>query len=138
MFSVAMLAALSGCATDDTPTASGGGGGQVKADPSLATDVQEIFDRRGCSGSSCHDASAQGGLDLRAGHAHSELVNVLSSTQPGLFRVRPGHALDSSYLVDILDGTIPPPEQMPQGDVPLDSIDLQNIINWIHMGAKDN
>lgn len=133
------LALLSACATDDAPTSSGGGGGSgrvVKANPTLSSDIQEIFDRRGCSNNSCHGTIAQGGLDLRTGNSYAELVNVLS-TRPGLYLVRPGHAQDSSYLVDKLDGT-GVGIRMPQGAVPLDSIDMQNIINWIHMGAANN
>ncbi len=139
--STLLLAGLAGCATDDTPTSSGGGasGGRViKANPSFSADIQEIFDRRGCTNNSCHGNVAQGELDLRAGNSHAELWNVQSAHPASpLVRVRPGHALDSSYLVDRLDGT-GPGVRMPQAAVPLDSIDMQNIINWIHLGAANN
>lgn len=128
---------LTGCATDDAPTSSGGGGnGLVKASPSLAADIQEIFDRRGCSGNSCHGTVPQAGLDLRAGAAYVELVNVNSTQQPSLKRVLPGDA-SVSYLVDKLDGS-GIGQRMPQGAAPLDSIDMQNIINWINQGAQNN
>jgi hypothetical protein len=39
--------------------------------------------------------------------------------------------------VDKLEGTAPG-QRMPQGGVPLDSIDMQNIINWINQGAANN
>lgn len=134
------LVAAAGCATDDTPTASGGGpvGRTIKADPSYAADIQEIFDRRGCSDNSCHGTIAQGALDLRAGNSYAELVNVQSAHPASpLVLVRPGFAEDSSYLVDKLDGT-GFGQRMPQGALPLDSIDMQNIINWINQGAKNN
>jgi hypothetical protein len=128
--------AVTGCATDDTPTGGGGSGRVVKADPSYSEDIQEIFNRRGCTASSCHGSIPQGGLDLRAGTSYGELVDVPSVQSP-LVRVRPGHAQDSSYLVDRLDGTSPAP-RMPQGGAPLDATDMQNIINWISQGAPNN
>lgn len=138
--SLALVAGLAGCATDDTPTASGGGGTSgrvIKASPSFSKDIQEIFDRRGCSNNSCHGTVAQAALDLRAGNSYAELWNVQSFQPSPLVLVRPAHAQDSSYLVDKLDGT-GDGARMPQGLLPLDSIDMQNIINWIHMGAANN
>lgn len=133
---------FTGCATDDAPTSSGNGGGggggrTVKADPGFALDIQEIFDRRGCTGSSCHGSGTQADLDLRTGTSYGELVDVQSFQPSPLVRVRPGHAQDSSYVVDKLDGS-GLGQRMPQGGAPLDSIDMNNIINWINQGAKNN
>lgn len=131
--------ALASCASDDTPTSSGNGGGggrTVKANPSYASDIQEIFDRRGCTGSSCHGSVPQAGLDLRTGNSYGALVNVNSTQELALKRVLPGDAAQS-YLVDKLEGT-GLGGRMPQGGAPLDSIDMNNIINWINQGAANN
>lgn len=136
-----LLAGAAGCATDDTPTGSGDGGTGsrvIKASPSFSADIQEIFDRRGCSNNSCHGNVAQAALDLRAGKSWAELWNVQSFQPSPLVLVRPAHAQDSSYLVDKLDGTGSGLQMPNNGTGPLDSIDMQNIINWIHMGAANN
>ena len=43
-----------------------------------------------------------------------------------------------SYLIAKLEGSGTTGDQMPKNDVPLDSIDLQNIKNWITQGARNN
>lgn len=132
--SAMMLAVASGCATDDFPTAPPGGGGGTAV--SFSTDIQEIFDRRGCSVASCHGSSQSAGLDLRMGNAHASLVNVMSS-QIAIVLVVPNKA-DSSFLVHKLEGTQSFGSQMPLGAAALNSVDLQNIKDWINDGAPDN
>ena len=132
-----LAVAVAGCSTDDTPTSSGGNTSRtVKADPSFANDIQEIFNRRGCSGSSCHGSAQSAGLDLRTGNAYGELVGV-TATESGLKRVEAGDAA-ASYLVVKVEGTQTTGDQMPLGGQPLDATDLQNIKNWVNQGAKNN
>ena len=104
LFAVAilMLAVLVSCATDDFPTAPPDGGGVV----SFSVDVQEIFVRRGCTGSSCHGTATQSSLDLRADTSYSQLVNMASFQSPNDTLVIPGNAA-GSYLILKLDGTAP-------------------------------
>lgn len=116
-----------------------GGGGSarsVKADPSFGSDIQEIFERKGCTNSSCHGSAEMGGLLLTAGNSHAELVNVPATTETGT-RVIPGDA-QNSYLVIKLEGRQTVGTQMPQTGTPLDSIDLANVRNWITQGANNN
>ncbi len=137
LIAAGMLALLTGCASDDSPTGSGGTAARtIKADPSFAADIQEIFDRRGCTGSSCHGAALSAGLDLRSGSAYANLVNV-NSSETGTPRVAPGDA-QNSYLVIKIEGRQTSGAQMPLVGPPLDSIDIQNIRNWIDQGAADN
>ncbi len=143
---LAGLFLLAACGGGDGPTYPGmdddpGGGTEgptrtVKSDPSFARDIQEIFDRRGCTNSSCHGSSQQAGLDLRQGSAYGNLVNVMA-TQEQIIRVIPGNA-QGSYLVIKLEGRQTVGQRMPRGAAPLDTIDLKNIRNWIDKGAKNN
>jgi len=137
---------LTACGGGGGPTDPGGGGGgnnggnsggpTVKADPSFANDVMEVFDRRGCTASSCH-GGGQGGLTMSsASTAYANLVNV-QSPNSGEVRVIPGNANDS-YLVKKLEGRQAVGARMPNGGSPLDATDLANIKNWINQGAKNN
>lgn len=109
---------------------------RVKTNPSFASDIQEIFDRRGCSSSTCHGASPQAGLDLRPGSAYDALVGVTASSEP-IVRVIPGDP-DGSYVVIRVEGRQTVGSRMPLGGQPLDAIDLANLRNWIAQGALEN
>jgi len=124
------------CSTNDYPTSGAGATRTIKANPSFGTDIQEIFDRRGCSGASCHGVSQSAGMDLRSGNAYTNLVGA-PSTESTLLRVAPGQ-VDSSYIIQKLEGTNTVGGRMPLGAAPLDVTDLQNIKNWIAQGALSN
>jgi len=143
--SLAVAAALSlaacgdsGTGPDDDP-GNGGGNGDTRtivADPSFATVIQEIFNRRGCSASSCHGSSQQAGMDLRSGSAYANLVNVMA-TEASVARVIPGNA-NASYIIVKVEGRQTVGQRMPLGGAALDNIDLTNLKNWINQGAKNN
>lgn len=136
------------CGGSDNPTDPGGDGGNgggggggtvtrtIKANPSFRTDIQEIFDRRGCSASSCHGSAQNAGLDLRAAASYDNLVNVQAMSE-AIIRVIPNNA-DGSYLVIKLEGRQNVGERMPLNAGALDNIDLTNIKNWINTGAPNN
>lgn len=116
-----------------------GDGREILANPSFATDINEIFQRRGCTASNCHGGSGgQAGLQLTssASASYDELVDV-SATSESFLRVEPGNATDS-YLVIKLEGRQTVGQQMPLGATPLDNTDLTNIKNWINNGAPNN
>lgn len=129
---------------DDGPTGpgsnDGGDGGDpsgptVKADPSFANDIFEVFTRNGCTASGCH-GTGEGGLTMTsAATAYAHLVNITSPAS-GEVRVIPGNANDS-YLVKKLEGRQSVGVRMPVGGQ-LNTTDLQNIKNWIDQGAKNN
>ena len=106
--------------------------------PSLEADLQPIFNRN-CVGA-CHYSDApSGGMDLSAGVAHSQLVDVASTAVPELSRVAPGEP-DASYLVHKLEGTYTsvggtgtrmPPELV------LAPTELQLFRDWIAAGAAE-
>ena len=136
LVAMALLAACSG-----TPTDGGGGGARViKANPSFATDIQEIINRIGCNGAGCHGAAGgQAGFVLGSDASvnRGNLVNVSSTSEPSFLRVEPNDAVNS-YIVIKLEGRQSVGSRMPLGLPALDNIDLTNIKNWINTGAPDN
>lgn len=108
----------------------------IKAAPSFANDIQEIFNRRGCTASSCHGSAQSAGLDLRSGSSYANLVGV-DATSENEVRVLPGNA-DQSYLVIKLEGRQLVGARMPLVGAVLDNIDLTNIKNWINQNAVNN
>jgi chitodextrinase len=98
------------------------------------TQLQEDVFTETCSG--CHPPN--GGLDLRASQAYGSLVNVPSSQQPALMRVKAGDPA-ASYLVRKLEGgpTISG-SRMPQGGPFLSPSQIQRIKDWIIVGAPNN
>ena len=109
---------------------------EIKADPSYASDIQEVFNRAGCATSGCHGNAQAGGLDLRSSASYAQLVNVQSQGEDFL-RVVPGDS-QNSYLVIKIEGRQSFGSQMPLGGSALDNIDQTNIRNWINQGAKQN
>jgi len=78
------------------------------------------------------------GMDLSAGAAYGEIVNVPSAEQPALDRIEPGDP-DRSYMYLKVTGD---PSisggQMPLGGPPLDQERLDLLRGWIETGAPDN
>ena len=106
--------------------------------PTLSNIQTTIFNAS-CAVSGCHRGSdAPLGLDLSAGNAHDNLVNVSSQEVPDLLRVEPGNP-DDSYLVRKIEGG---PnivsERMPRGRPPLSDEQIQLIRAWIEDGAPAN
>ena len=138
----ALALTLSGCGDSGTGPDDGGNGNgngttrQIVADPSFASVIQEIFNRKGCAGGSCHGSAAQAGLNLSSGNAYANLVGV-QATQAAVNRVIPGNANDS-YLIVKVEGRQTVGLRMPSGGSNLDNIDLTNLKNWINQGAKNN
>lgn len=118
--------------TTNTPARS------VVANPSFATVITDIFSRTGCTASGCHGSAASAGLEL-ATDPYDNLVNVASTQVASLDRVTPNDTVNS-YLVIKLEGTDPRMQglRMPRNGTPLDTIDLNNIKNWIKSGANEN
>jgi hypothetical protein len=99
----------------------------------LATLQSQIFTPM-CSG--CHPPN--GGMDLRSGQTHASTVNVPSSEQPSLMRVKPGDP-DNSYLVrKLAGGPGISGSRMPQGGPFLSAQTLQMVRDWISQGALNN
>ena len=92
---------------------------------SYIDDIQPIFNAN-CSG--CHVGGNQGGLSL---DSYSSLIQGGNSGDVVVF----GDP-DGSRLIQRLEGTVTP--QMPLGQTPLPSSQIQLIRDWIENGAEDN
>ena len=103
-------------------------------------EVQTILTQR-CATAGCHTgATAKEGLDMSAGNAYGELVNI-ASKQCGASRmlVLPNKP-DESYLIDKLMGVDmcgPFAKRMPPSAA-LPTSDIQTISDWICGGALEN
>jgi len=109
---LAIVLAIGGALTGCAGSGGGGGGGappkpacKPPATPtvSFSMDIQPIFNRS-CALVSCHTGAVPAqGQDLTAGVAYGQLVNVASTEQPRLKRVKPGDP-NTSYLVRKIQG----------------------------------
>jgi uncharacterized protein YjdB len=148
---VATVSPTSGSSTTATAVANGtttitasGGTRSVNATlvvnvpVSFSGQVQPIFTSN-CALSGCHTgANPTGpGLNLSAGQAYSNLVNVPSTSFSGATRVIPNNANDS-YLIRKLENRNIVGSQMPEGAPPLPASTIQIIKNWINEGALNN
>ena len=115
--------------TSPTPTAPGG------LMPRLSSIQTVIFN------ASCiehhGDHATEAGLDLTAGNAYANLVNV-ASVQVALNRVTPGDA-ENSYLIHKLDGRSGiVGDRMPTNGPFLTTAQIDVIEQWINDGARNN
>lgn len=101
----------------------------------LSSIQTNIFDTR-CALSGCHAGpNAQQGMDLSAGAAHDNIVNVPSNEQPELDRVEPGQP-NASYLIHKIEGRASiVGQRMPLGREPLSQDEIDAIRDWIADGA---
>ena len=88
-----------------------------------------------CATAGCHSGGTPaGGMDLTAGAAYANLVNV-GSNNPGCsaLRVNPGDP-DTSCLIERLEGTVAP--RMPLGGMAIGQPVIDDIRQWIADGAN--
>lgn len=100
-----------------------------------------IFERRGCTDELCHGAATQGGLDLRAGVSHGNLIDRAAQSVAGAMRVVPGQKDESLLFLNLAAATLPdrwraplramPPDLLP----PLSLAELEAVRLWIEHGA---
>jgi hypothetical protein len=138
LLAMAFTVPLLACNGDGGTGPGGNGDGrEIDPNPSFSADINEIFQRRGCTASSCHGVGKAGlVLTADASANYDQLVNV-PATSEDFLRVEPGNATDS-YLVIKLEGRQIKGSPMPLTGSPLDNIDLTNIKNWINNGAPNN
>lgn len=123
------LGLVAGCSDLGAPV---DGGPPPEPTVSFAADIQPVFDAH-CIG--CHGASGLAGMDLRAGQAWANLVNI-PSTSYDLPRVTPGDP-ERSVLYLKLSGAAGVGDRMPQGGS-LDAATIERFRIWIVEGARDN
>jgi hypothetical protein len=103
--------------------------------------VQPIFSAN-CALAGCHAGTSPAqGMNLSAGLAYDNIVNVPANERPGMMRVRPLQP-DSSYLVHKIQGTQASVGgsggRMPLGGAPLSDQQISLIRAWIAAGARNN
>ncbi len=135
--------ALDGEFSGGFPSGDGTAGGNFSAGFSVATasgglsfdDIQSTVFTPNCATAGCHTgASPPQGLNLSAGNAFANLVNIASMEVPALLRVNPGDP-NNSYLIQKLEGTAAVGGQMPLGGIALDQNTIDGIRQWITDGA---
>jgi hypothetical protein len=106
---------------------------------SFATQIQPIF-TASCALSACHaGATPQMGMDLSAGNAYANIVNIASGECTSVHRIEP-YASAQSYLMWKIQGSGPcfTGSQMPKMGMPVSQADRTKIATWIDEGALDN
>lgn len=104
---------------------------------SFATQVQPIFTAN-CAVTGCHTPpTLTGGMNLTAGAAYNNIVNVQSS-QIVMLRIAPGDTVNSLLFRKITENTPPVGSRMPDGRPPLSATDIATIRDWILSGAPNN
>ncbi len=98
-----------------------------------------IFERHGCAADACHGSAGSGGLDLRAGISHSNLIDVPSVGSPER-RILPGDAQRSYLWLKLAAATNPGSVEisnspMPIGGTALSKEELELLRIWIYHGA---
>ncbi len=110
--------------------------GQTAAPPTLAKDVQPIFDGNCIK---CHGPKEQRAhLDLSAGKSFAMIVGVPSVQVDTLVRVKPGDP-ENSYLMQKIRHTAAQGRGMPRGFFGsswLSDREIETIRAWIANGAK--
>lgn len=103
----------------------------------LSGHVQPIFDAR-CATPGCHgDIAPAAGLDLTAGAARGNLLEVASTQNPEVDLVTPGNPTNSYLMKKLLEAGFTG-VQMPKGSEPLGDAELDTIRLWISYGAPDD
>lgn len=91
-----------------------------------------------CATSGCHTgANPQFGLNLSAGLAYSNIVNVNSIGNPALKLIEPGNSADS-YLIRKMRGQNISGNRMPNGRPALSNSIINSIADWVDAGALNN
>ena len=133
-----LLAGAVGCAGDGTGLDDGDNGG---TEVSFAEDVQPIF-TNSCAISNCHAGGSPSiGMNLSAGQAYQNIVNVPAVELAGMDRITPGEP-DSSYLVHKIQGTQldvgGTGQRMPLIGCCLSQTQIETILAWVEAGAENN
>jgi len=111
----------------------------VAAAGATFTEVQQQIFTASCAFSGCHGGSSPAqGMDLRAGAAFANIVNVSSSEQPSLDRIEPSDP-DNSYLyLKVLGDSSISGVRMPRGGPMLSQNLLDLLRDWIERGAPND
>ncbi len=103
------------------------------------TQVQNQIFTASCALSGCHAGNAPAaGLNLSAGQAYDNIVDVPSTEQSALDRVEPFDPSASYLWLKVIGDPSISGDQMPRGGPPLDQQRMDLLRGWIEAGALDN
>jgi len=108
------------------------------ADATFTKVQQEIFNPS-CALSGCHSAaSSASGLNLAAGAAFNNIVNVASVEQPSKDRIEPGNPTGSYLWLKVTGDSSISGVRMPRGRPALSQDRLDLLRAWIEAGAQND
>lgn len=112
--------------------------GAEPEEPVAATqsDIQAKIFNQNCTLSGCHDATAEGGLDLRAANMRANTIDAPSEKSP-LVRIAPGDPDNSFLVIKLENPTGSQGDLMPLGGRRLSEARIQSIRDWIAAGAPE-
>ncbi len=127
---VALALGAAGCG------GSGGPGGAVVPPTPTFQDVQASIFTPHCALSGCHvSPGAPFNLDLSAGAAYGNVLNVSSAELPAFDRIEPSLAQDSYLYMKVSGDPRILGDPMPALGPPLSAQKLQLLADWIAQGA---
>ncbi|HXV78212.1 MAG TPA: hypothetical protein VD788_18015 [Candidatus Polarisedimenticolaceae bacterium] len=130
MLSIGICTLAVGCGGSDSPS-------QTLSGPiTLATVQQQVFSPS-CAVTDCHiGPDPEQGLDLSAGSAYANLVNVQAAEINNYMRVEPGNAADSYVYMKITNDLRILGDPMPLVGGPLSDSKIRLVERWIDEGAN--
>ena len=106
--------------------------------PKFSQVQQQVFNPS-CNFVACHKASSsEGGLNLEAGSAYTNLVGVTATGPQGTRKRVIASDVANSYLIEKFADKPDAGVRMPQGGDPLEAERLQLVKDWISNGAKND
>jgi len=121
--------------TPDTRTVTVQGGAQVAT---FSAVQQQIFTPN-CAFSGCHGGNSPAeGMDLRAGAAYANIVNVQSSQKSSLDRIEPSDPNNSYMYLKVIGDPSIEGLRMPRGRAMLSQQLLDLLRDWIERGAPND
>jgi hypothetical protein len=103
------------------------------------TAIQNEIFTPSCALSGCHNSGSQAsGLDLSAGAAYGNIVDVASAQQPSLDRIEPDEPSESYLYLKVTGDSSISGSRMPLGRPALSGELIDLLRDWIEDGAPDN
>ena len=101
--------------------------------------VQSQIFTASCAFSGCHGGSSPAqGMNLTAGSAYSNIVNVPSNERPTLDRIEPNDPAASYLYLKVIGDPSIVGSQMPLGGPPLSAVLIDLLRDWIERGAPND
>ncbi len=116
-----------------TVVVEGGGGGAT------FSQVQSQIFTASCAFAGCHGGSSPAqGMNLSAGAAYGNIVNVPSNERPTLDRIEPNSPAASYLFLKVTGDPSIAGSRMPLGGPPLSATLIDLLRDWIERGAPDD